>query len=272
MANRYVASRFTEQVKRLALGLEAVDAMRNSRIPHPLAITFDEVSLGLPRPRILRHDSAAHALLFGPRVGEEIVIRLFDSAKTLWSELGDRRRFVPRRLRIPLLSSDEADARPIAQSITQRSRRPFLFPGAAYDVSECATGMRGRVLQDGEVVRWARVQAVHPDSGETVGIAHGDDRGEFLLLIDTNAGGIAELTNPLPLDLHVHLPTPPAVADEVKLLDPLWDLPVEEVGAPGDPDTVCAGSPPWDEWIDVATIATDFTLGTLMRGVAPLAL
>jgi hypothetical protein len=266
MANRFLASRFAEIVHRLALGVEAVDALRNSRIPHPLTITFDEVPLGSPRPQVMRHDSAAYALLFGPRVGAEIVIRMFDSATTPWTVLGDRRRYVPRRLRIPLLLDEEADAQPISQ----RVRRPVLFPGAAYDVSECATGMRGRVLRDGEVVRWARVQAIHPDTGETVGIAHCDDRGEFLLVVDSNAGGIAELTNPLPLQLHVHVPTPPVASDEIRRRDPLWDLPVEEVAAPGDPDTVCAGSPPWDEWTDVATVATDFTLGTLMRGVAPL--
>jgi len=271
VANQFLTSRFAERVQRLALGLEAVDALRNSRIPHPLAITFDEVPLGLPRPKIMRHDSAAYALLFGPQIGEEIVIRMFDSATPLWSVLGDRRRYVPRRLRIPLLSDEDADAQPIAQTIAQRSRRPVLFPGAAYDVSDCATGMRGRVLQDDEVVRWARVQAIHPDTGETVGIAHCDDRGEFLLVIDSTAGGIAELTNPLPLELHVHVPTTPVASDEVRRLDPLWDLPVEEVAAPGDPDTVCAGAPPWDEWTDVVTVATDFTLGTLMRGVAPLA-
>jgi hypothetical protein len=130
--------------------------------------------------------------------------------------------------------------------------------------------MRGRVLHNDAVVRWARVQATHPDTGATVGIAHCDDRGEFLLLIDSNAGGLAELANPLSLDLHVHLPATPVASNDVKQLDVLWDLPIEEVAAPGNPDTVCSGALPWNEWTAAGTTTIDFTLGTLMRGVAPL--
>lgn len=267
MTNQYLASRFVEHVQRLALGIVAVDALHDARISHPIAITFDEVPLGLPRPKIMRHSSTAFALLYDARVGDEIVIRLFDSTKTIWSKYNDRRRFVPRRLRIPLLARETADAKPIAQ----RARQPVLFPGAAYNVSDCATGMRGRVLHDEAVVGWARIQAVHPDTGNTVGIAHCDDRGEFLLLIDSNAAGLAELANPLPLELHVHVPTTPAVSDDVKKLDSLWDLPIEDVAAPGDPDTVCGGALPWDPWTDTGTFTIDFTLGTLMGGMRPLA-
>ncbi len=265
MANHYLASRFVESVQRLALGIEAIDAQRDARIPFPIAITFDEVPLGLPRPRIMRHDSAAFALLYEPQLADEIVIRLFDAPTSIWSESGDRRRYVPRRLRIPLLASAVADLQPISQ----RARRPVLFPGAAYDVSDCATGMRGRVLSGGVPLRWARIQAVHPDFGTTVGIAHCDDRGEFLLLLDSRAAGLAELADPLTLDLHVHVPTAPLVSAEVKRLDALWDLPIETVAAPGDADTVCSGALPWDEWTDVSTISVDFALGVLMRGVAP---
>lgn len=261
MTNVLLDNRYSEIVHRLGLGLEAVDALREGRIPFPFAITFDELPLGLPRPKILRHDSAAYALLLDARVGDEVVIRMFDSSRTSWKPSGDRRRYVPRRLRIPLVSGDGTN--------TLRVRRPFLYPGAAYDISDCVTGVRGRVTRGGEAVRWARVHAIDPETGLRVGVAHGDDRGEFLLVIQPNAGGIAELANPLPLELHVHVPTPPAVADAVKLLDPLWDLPVERVAEPGQPDATCVGIPPWDGWTDVATVAMNFTLGTLMRGAAP---
>lgn len=262
MANVLLSSRYSELVQRLGLGIEAVDALRDGRIPYPLAITFDEVPLGLPRPQIMRHDSAAFALLLDERVGDEIVVRLFDSARTVWSASADRRRFVPRRLRIPLVSADG--------TVTLRARRPLLYPGATYDVSDCATGMRGRVLRAGAPVRWARVHAIDPETGQRVAIAHCDDHGEFLLVVQPNAGGTAELANPLPLELHVHVPTPPVVDAAVKLLDPLWDLPVEQVAEPGQTDTTCAGTPPWAQWTDVATVTRNFTLGTLMRGVAPL--
>ena len=270
MANQYLSSRFVENIQRLALGIEAVDALRNGRIAFPIRITFDEVPLGLPRPQIRRHDSAAFALLYEAieslSVDDQVVVRLFDSSDDIWSEYGDRRRYVPRRLRIPILTSDVVDTRPVSQ----RARRPALFPGAAYDVSECLTGMRGRVEHDDEPVRWARVQAVHPDTGQTVGLAHCDDRGEFLLLIDSSAGGLAELSNPLSLDITVHTPVTPTVDDAIKQLDALWDLPVELVPAPGATDTVCPGSPPWSNWTEASTTTIDFTLGSLLRGMAPL--
>jgi hypothetical protein len=262
MANRFLGSRYVENIQRLALGIEAVDAMRGGRIADAIRITFDEIPRGLPRPAIMRHDSAVFALLYDTQLGDEIVIRLFDSAYTLWSESRDRRRFVPRRLRIPLLASDTADSQPIAQRI----RRPALFPGAAYETPECVTGMRGSVVDGDESVRWARVQAVDPVSGATVGIAHCDDRGEFLLLIDSTASGLAELSDPLELNLTVHVPTTPVVSDAIKALDPMWDLPIELVADPGDDDAVSPGQLPWADWTVGPTTTVEFSLGTLLRG------
>jgi hypothetical protein len=262
MANLYSSARYVESVERLALGLEAIDALRGARIPDDIRITFDEVPRGLPRPSIVRHDSAVFALLYGASVGDSIVIRVFDSEYTVWTESRERRRFVPRRFRIPLLAADEADDRPVSERI----RRPALFPGAAYETPECMTGMRGRVVDDDVPVRWARIQAVDPVSGATVGRAHCDDRGEFLLLIDSNAGGLAELSDPLELQLRVHLPTTPIVAASIKAVDPLWDLPIELVPDPGVVDDVSAGNLPWPEWTLASTTAVEFPLGALLKG------
>ena len=262
MANLYSNSRYVENVRRLALGLEAVDALRGARIPDDIRITFDEVPQGLPRPSIVRHDSAAFALLYGPAIGDSIVIRLFDSAYSVWTESRDRRRFVPRRFRVPLLAADDADAQPISQ----RVRRPALFPGAAYDTAECVTGMRGRVTDDDVPVRWARIQAVDPVSGTTVGRAHCDDRGEFLLLIDSTASGLAELSDPLELQIRVHVPTTPVVNTAIKAVDPLWDLPIENVPNPGLADEVSPGNLPWPEWTLASTTAIEFPLGALLKG------
>jgi hypothetical protein len=71
--NHYVASRYSEEVKRLALGLELVDAQRGVRAAHPVSVAFDGVPLALPSyreryrfggfeirdvlPRVDRHDS-----------------------------------------------------------------------------------------------------------------------------------------------------------------------------------------------------------------------
>lgn len=55
--NRFLPSKFSEHVERLALGLEPVDAGRLTRIGRPLQVTFDGAPFGLPRPPIERHDS-----------------------------------------------------------------------------------------------------------------------------------------------------------------------------------------------------------------------
>ena len=268
--NAFLPSRYLERVTRLALGIEAIDAQRQERIGHPIRITFDQVPLGLPRPKIWRHNSCVFVLLFEEGVGTTVELRLFDSAEPLWRAETDRRRFVPRRLRIPLLAQNVADSRPWSE----RARRIALFPGAAYDTSESATGLRGRVERAGVPARWARVQAIHPDSGQTVGRAHCDDRGEFLLLLDPSAAPIGDLSNPLTLNLRAHTPKPPSppLPDAVKKLDPLWDLPVEVAPAPGAADPVSAGALPWNEWDPAgAPTPVEFDLGRMRRQVPALA-
>jgi hypothetical protein len=262
--NVFLPSRFDERIHRLALGIEALDAQRVSRIPHPIQITFDQLPLGLRRPNVVRHDSCVFVLLYEPGVDTQVVLRLFDSVERLWRPEADCRRFVPRRLSLPVLAEGSADSRPY----TERVRRPALYPGAAYDVSESVTGTRGRVEQGGQPVRWARVQALHPLNGLTVGRAHCDDRGEFFLLIEPSAAPLEDLTDPLTLNLRVWTPKPPPgpVTDEMKRLDPLWDLPIEQAPVPGAPDPVCAGDPPWDNWVAAAGVTpVSFPLGRLMR-------
>ncbi len=262
--NEFLTSKYDERVTRLALGIEPLDAMRRGRIPHPIQIIFDQVPLGVSRPRIWRHNSCVFVLLYENGVGTTLDLRIFDTPKPAWSAEADRRRYVPRRLRIPLLAGDQADLRPYAH----RVRRPALFPGAAYDAAESSTGMRGRVERAGEPVRWARVEALDPGSGQTVGSAHCDDRGEFLLLLESRAAPPGDLTNPFTLDLRAYAPKPPvpAVTDAVKQCDPLWDLPLEEAPAPGMADPVCAGDWPCDSWVAAAgTVSVSFTLGRLRR-------
>jgi hypothetical protein len=262
--NLFLPSRFDERVSRLALGIEALDALRGQRIPHPIQITFDDLPRGTKRPTVVRHDSCVFVLLYEPGVEAQVELRLFDSAERLWQARVDRRRFVPRRLRIPVLDAALVDGRPY----TERVRRPALFPGAAYDVSESTTGLRGRVESGGQPVRWARVQAIHPISAATVGLAHCDDRGEFLLLIQPGAAPPGDLNDPLPLQLRVWTPKPPAVPvpDAVQAVDGLWDLPIEQAPDPGVPDPVCAGDPPWNNWdADAGLTPVSFPLGRLMR-------
>jgi hypothetical protein len=281
------ADKYDEQVTRLALGIEPIDKLRGGRVPHPIQITCDQVPLGLPRPRIWRHNSCAFVLLFGEGVGVSIDLRFFDCPKKrrmqarhlypapsqygrtasplpIWDPDEDRRRYVPRRIRIPLLSLDKAEEQPH----TQRIRRPALFPGAAYDVSESSTGMRGRVERNKKSVRWARIEAIQPGSGQIVGRAHCDDRGEFLLLLEPQAAAPGDLAINFSLDLRIYAPITPGleVTDAMKKLDPLWDLPIEEAPAPDvAEDKVCAGDPPWAKWVPAGTQSATFRLGRLSR-------
>lgn len=248
--NEFLENRFAENVQRLALGLEPVDSERRARIAHPIEISFDGAP---PGPVVERHRSCLHALRFQPGVADRVNLRLFDSA----------RRFVPRRLSIPLLTQPQAEAQPF----TRRVRRPVLFPGAAYDVSDTATGLRGRVVRapDNRALRWARIEATLPGAGVMVGRAHGDDRGEFLLLISSGAVPVGDLVNPLPIVVTVFGPAVAPVPDspDQAALDPLWDLPLEKPPAPGAADPVSSGEQLPDNYTASVTRTVNFVLGRL---------
>ncbi len=91
------------------------------------------------------------------------------------------------------------------------------------------TGMRGRVERAGKPVRWARVFATRVGMPRVIGRAHGDDRGEFLLLIAPEASNESELTNPLNIHFEIRVPNPATAPQPPKQPggDPFWDLPVE---------------------------------------------
>jgi hypothetical protein len=237
--NEFLPSRFVERVERLILGIEPTDAQRRTRIAHPIEVVLDkpsfspvtlswDLALGFADPigarhPIPRHNSCRHALVFPPGMDSPIAIRMYDSA----------RRFVPRRISYPIPGDITVAAPP------SRVRRPALFPGAAYDVSQTATGIRGRVTWSQSLVnevpaRWVRVEAVI--GGQVVGRAYGDDRGEFLLLLRSEAGGLGDL--PVPLVAQVTVFGPPAPI-AVSPDDPFGDLPVETLLA--DPDTISPG-------------------------------
>jgi hypothetical protein len=268
--NAFLPEWFVERVDRLMLGIEPVDAQRAARIAQPIEVAID----GVPRPsnaawvpvdaqqswdrlfgfpdaigsltRIPRHASCRHALVYRAPLASPIAIRMFDR----------QRRFAPRRIAYPVPASIATPA--------PRIRRPALYPGAAYPVGDAATGMRGRVTwnqstADEMPVRWARVEA--SIDGQVVGRAHGDDRGEFLLLLDGSAGGLGDLPTPLTAQVTVFAPAapPPLPAD-----DPLGDLPLETLAA--DPDDVSPGHklPPGYASTASSSRPVDFTLGRLL--------
>lgn len=249
--NELLSSAFVENVRRLALGLEPIDAERGARIAHPIRVAFDEEMTGLTRPPVARHDSCLHALLYQPGLADRVRLRFFEDWRGFVPRVvSDRvrralpvqiravaRRYVPRRISYPILTVVDAEQ----GSYRLRVRRPALFPGAAYDVAAGMTGLRARVTRGGEMVRWARVVATLPGTDTVVGRAHGDDRGEFLLLVSAAAGAIGDLSDPLTIRVTVSGPTvaPVPSAPDLPDRDPLWDLPEETADPldPNDPET-----------------------------------
>jgi hypothetical protein len=248
--NEFVASRFIERVTRLALGLEPIDAMQRQPA-HPVDIGFDVLPLRRPRPTVVRHASGRHVLVYSPALATPVDVRITDPSA----------RFVPRRLRIPILAPAVAETRPQGQ----RVRRPVLFPGAAYEVTD-ATGLRGRVLRGGRPMRWARVQA-SVAGGRIVARAHGDHRGEFLLLVGPGAGPIGDLEPSLAVDVTVMGPAVAPVPPAPTPLDPLWDLPLEVTAAPGAADPVTAGETVPGDYTATTTQHLDLALGRVLSGV-----
>jgi len=275
--NTVLPDRYDELLQRLALGVEPIDAACEQPMPGPVMLTHDELPLGHRRQAFQRHLSNRQVLLYDARTrlqAQTLTLRLFDQSDILYSTAADRRRFVPRRLRIDLPTLAQADAQPPAA----RACRPLLFPGAAYPVSESLTGLRAHAMRTAPLrpARWARVWATLPaaqealDSSTVVGRACCDERGEFLLLIRHHP--LAQHTV-LPggsvLSLRVRVfaaPEPVPASAELPALDPLWDAPIEAPLSLADADPVLRGERLPADYVQVVDRVIDFPLGRLMRG------
>ncbi|MGE3312620.1 MAG: hypothetical protein AB7O66_21840 [Limisphaerales bacterium] len=286
--NEFLASSFAENVRRLALGLETLDAGRGTRVGHPIRVVFHDAINGLPRPVVDRHDSCLHALLYQPGVADRVDLRFYEAAPPFPSgprgagqalDFGSQfrrvpRRFVPRRISFPILTQAQAELAIGAL----RVRRPSLFPGAAYDLDAGQTGVRGRVVQAGVAVRWVRVTATLPGGTRVVGRAHGDDRGEFLLLLSPAAGSVGELGDPFTVRITVTARPAPPVPDtpERVLRDPWWDLPAESADPldPGDPelDPVSSGETMPSGYTATVTRDLEVPLGRVHAETTPFML
>lgn len=242
--NDYLPSRFSEVIWRLEVGLEPLDALRRGRVTAPLRVIGDRplpdesVLRALENgrrditdvmPSVQRRNTCRFALVYTPDSYDMedpfVYLRIIEGS----GQFGPR-RYVPRRLKIPLIDPatlDDDDALPAAARI----RRPWLYPGADYPLSESCTAVRGRVERDGEPMRWARVTAIRRDANIVVGRAHGDDRGEFLLVLTARAAPPGVLTPSISVRIRVRGPAtvPEAESDLIAATDPHWDLPLEEL-------------------------------------------
>ena len=142
--NQFLPSRYVETIERLALGIEPLDALHGRPLSYQLQVEHEATLAGLRRPPVERHISNRYALRYQPGVTTPLDLRFFDSSERVYSPERDRRRIVPRRLRIPILSladvetleaNDAQAANRNAKDFKRRIRRPVFFPGAAYDFS-----------------------------------------------------------------------------------------------------------------------------------------
>jgi hypothetical protein len=283
--NTVLPDRYLESIQRLALGLEPIDALRGERIGTPLDVAIDGVPAPVPRfrrraaspfaaedvlRRLQRHDSCRFVLLWDDRLRREIHVRISEAA----------RRFVPRRLSITVPTLAQLIARelaPPAVPAMRRVRRPFLYPGAAYDISDSVTGARGRVTRAGKPMPWARIVAVRRGTNTVVGRAHGDDRGEFLLVVGRNEGVFSALPASLAINLTLTVTGPNAPVGPQPVgapPDPLWGLPLEVVTNTTVPDDdVSRGiTDPYSPNPVTTTLDVSLPFGRITSLGAPIAL
>jgi hypothetical protein len=294
---------WAQLVSRVRLGIETFDALgrhgpmggigvhvENVQTPWPVQpgdgspTPFGDQTDGAGLPALRRSWSGRFAVVFDrPPVGgdDHVAVRLVSAG----------RRYVPRRLAIPaptiaaVTAAEAAHDLDPAQPLVPRGCRPLLYPGAAYGAAAGATVIRGRVVWEGtsRPVRWTRVTArpaqpidVLDENGEVVdsiqpglGLAHGDDRGEFVLVLGVLPSELYVLPElDLDVELLVEAAAEPASDDPVdsptgSRTDPLWDLPLETVGSldPADGVTLGVTTP-------AGFTSADTSALTVRRGVA----
>jgi hypothetical protein len=287
--NQYLPPAYAETVWRLAAGLAPVSALGGSGplpgvrlalevVPKPYQVpagagAIGDYHVGIGLPAVPRNASGRFAITYlVSGLTQNVAVRFYDT----------ERCYVPRRFGLPVpteaavISQEQAaESRPWPP-IPSRGFRPVLYPGANYGTQAGATVVRGRVLrQDGSAARWARVSAVDADHGYPVGWAHGDDRGEFLLILQTSDAGlvtpgsaVASVTlgiSARPLPVPVDSPTQSRA-------DPLWDLEIEALPSPGSPDTVSDGRTPPADYGAPLTARLSFVKGTVSHPSQPFVL
>lgn len=264
--NIHLASRYDERVVHLALGIEPLDATSGLRLADGVDVRVERCPRPLDRwrpwrpgetltgalPRMPRHRSGRFALLYGSAViaSSTIDVRAVDDGVLGASRVpGTGRRIVPRRVRVAIAGEAdvlvaEADPTTPPHPAWRRIVPLPCFPGSAAPLPSRSTVLRGRVVRQdagGELVpvRWTRIRA--DAGGVAVGWAHGDDRGEFVLVLGTSPADVVVPADPTAVTLTVGAVLPPPAPDPADPIaarvDPLWDLPIEELTLDPDPSS-----------------------------------
>lgn len=238
---------------RLALGVQWIDAVAAQPSGGRWASELTAVGLRpLPQPFDV-HPLARHALRHAGRLARVLARAAQDRLDSppatpaedptrlelrAWGHAGaagggyrpaeDPRLHVPRRLALlPVL----VDGLPAAGVANLRSA--WLWPGVRYPLPSGASAVRGRIwrgasLASATPVPWCRLLVTrsvaappNPATETALGWGHGDERGEFLVVLGSEAaGGGAALPETLPLRLWVYLP-PPGPFNPARPLDSL---------------------------------------------------
>jgi hypothetical protein len=278
--NQYLPAAYLETAWRLAAGILPVSALGGpsplpgvrlalERVPRPYPVpagagAIGNYDVGIGLPAVARSSGGRFAVSYSwPGLSSPLAVRLYDTG----------RRYVPRRFRLPVpaeatvVAAEQAAEQSPWPPVPGRTFRPVLFPGARGGTQAGVTAVRGRVARaDGSAARWARVAATDADHGYPVGWAHGDDRGEFLLILTSSDAG---LFTPGTALAHVTLsisarPVPAAVDSPAQSqADPLWDLEVESLPAPGAPDSVSDGRTPPADYSQLVTATLSVVKGAV---------
>lgn len=264
--NEILAPVWDEHITRLRLGIEPADALgrpgplvglgvfsENVPRPHPVPKSARipsgdaDDSIGLPGVR--QNPSGRFAIAFtalGGAAQGRLDMRVIDPT----------RRYVPRRLSVPtpaladVLAADKAHDIDPAVPLTPRGCRPLLFPGADYGTHAGTTIIKGRATwgAGGPPVQWARIEATANGVNQpSPWRAHGDDRGEFLLvigplqLVQAQQPGLTVDVNVVVRARPVPPPGTPVDSPAQSRSDPLWQLPIEQIGTLDPSDPVAAG-------------------------------
>lgn len=212
-----------------------------------------------------RHSAGRYSLHYYPGATEQIIVRIYDL----------QRRYIPRRLEIPLVTLEQIETAEQNESVDYmqgRVKHPVMFPGAAYPTHGRMTGLRGRVVQGGEVVRWAFIELRSAaDNSQILARARGDERGEFLMILPPAAIPDVSLSETVNFAIQVWAyPTPPIPDNEqLPFRDPYWDLPLESVVDAQADDEVTLGNVIPGEYVASQGVETvSFELARILTGVS----
>jgi hypothetical protein len=277
---------------RLALGVQWVDALSQLSAGRAWVSELETIGTRPCPQRFEIHPQCRHALRAAGRIAKLLTVAAADKAATPpatvdadptnfvlrvygrassrvngYATGNDPRQYVPRRLSLTPVQTDG-----FPTDTVDNIRTAWLWPGSAYPLAAHVTALRGRVRRGPleTTVAWSRVVVTRPGAGlpdfsneAKLGFAHGDDRGEFLVVLGTPAvpGGAAL---PATIALHVWVFLPPADAFDAD--DPLASLPLEVAGTDAISDvlrgTEMPGTYVRKDSVDVPALAlgTTFTM------------